>query len=226
MLLIAMETATLAVQDMFYSFQGEGPWIGYPQIFLRLYGCNIHCDYCDEPDRNKQRFSIPEIISRMSQWMDKPLHSLSLTGGEPLLQVAGIMELVQKISMPIYLETNGTLPEALDKVMPYCHYFSVDYKPGHLPKFTEFMTRLISTQNVFVKYVLTQNAPISEVVNLCTVIHQLNPDWPLVIQPVTPFGSVTTRPSPKEIAITHETASSLISNVRVIPQTHKLIGLR
>ena len=38
------------VVEVFSSIQGEGVCLGHRQIFVRLGGCNLHCDYCDEPD--------------------------------------------------------------------------------------------------------------------------------------------------------------------------------
>ena len=33
----------LAVSEVFYSIQGEGPTTGYPAVFVRLGGCNLMC---------------------------------------------------------------------------------------------------------------------------------------------------------------------------------------
>jgi len=95
------------IKDIFYSFQGEGPYIGYPQIFVRLYGCNIYCNYCDEPDfpRQRKRVSIEEIQAQLQPLLLNPVHSISITGGEPLLQADALAELLPTLSHPVYLNT-------------------------------------------------------------------------------------------------------------------------
>ena len=35
------------IREIFESIQGEGPYIGYKQLFVRFCGCNLHCGYCD-----------------------------------------------------------------------------------------------------------------------------------------------------------------------------------
>ena len=35
------------INEIFSSIQGEGPVVGYKQLFIRFCGCNLNCDYCD-----------------------------------------------------------------------------------------------------------------------------------------------------------------------------------
>ena len=37
----------IKLSEIFFSIQGEGVLIGTPTVFIRLYGCNLRCDWCD-----------------------------------------------------------------------------------------------------------------------------------------------------------------------------------
>ena len=76
------------VKEIFSSIQGEGPVVGYKQLFIRFCNCNLKCNYCDtEFDKtNSEEFSPQELYKKItSEYNLKTFHSISLTGGEPLL---------------------------------------------------------------------------------------------------------------------------------------------
>ena len=215
------------VKDIFYSFQGEGPWVGYPQIFIRFYGCNIHCSYCDEPDfvKDKKKMSIDEIVAEVNRLSENNyVHSVSFTGGEPLLYSEFIKQLSPHITFPLYLESNATLPDRLALIMDDITYFSMDYKPGYEEPFKESMQVLKDKDNVFVKYILCPDYPDSDIETIAELLEGTS--IPLVIQPVTPFGLVTKKATPEEIYRGYALAKKRLSDVRVIPQTHKFINLK
>jgi 7-carboxy-7-deazaguanine synthase len=109
--------AGLRVIEVFDSLQGEGYWTGTPMTFVRLAGCNapeagLECvRWCDTPGSwdaaSGECLSVAAIIARVH------FPRLCLTGGEPLLQPAGVAELVaeaRRCGIRAHLETNGTLP--------------------------------------------------------------------------------------------------------------------
>jgi organic radical activating enzyme len=216
------------IKEIFYSFQGEGLWVGYPQIFVRFFGCNIHCSYCDEPDFVHQRkpYTVDQVMTELAPLLAKRPHSISITGGEPLIQVEALKQLVPLLPIPAYLETNGTLPRHLSDGVDLFEYFSVDYKPGFDKEFAEFMAILRGRKNVFVKWVLTKGFPVLELKKMINTIATVAPDVPFVIQPVTPFGPVKDKATAEDIERAYNFAHQKLADVRVIPQAHKMLGLK
>ena len=106
------------VNEIFHSLQGEGYNTGTASVFIRLSGCNLHCDFCDTMHESGTMMSLPEIVEQVMQFPEAPL--IVLTGGEPSLWideefVHGLKSLTGKT---IAIETNGThpLPQGIDWV--------------------------------------------------------------------------------------------------------------
>lgn len=111
--------ATLKINEIFWSFQGEGLRFGRPSIFLRLSGCNLRCPFCDSPDSWQtpgQELPLPIVLERiMSLRRLQPASQLVITGGEPLLQdLTELVECARKAGFYMAIETNGTLFQDLD----------------------------------------------------------------------------------------------------------------
>lgn len=115
---------TLRVNETFRSLQGEGPSIGQPALFLRLADCNLACSWCDtryswdwaQFDSRQERHDVISTDLAGTIITDLPESGLLVvTGGEPLLQQAGLLELIPTVraSVPglrVEIETNGTVP--------------------------------------------------------------------------------------------------------------------
>lgn len=105
------EAGRLAVQSIFPTIQGEGPFAGRPAIFIRLAGCNLRCWFCDTDfESNIDNIkSVEEILEEVRmQQIEADL--IVLTGGEPLRQ--NIVPLIEGLSRNGFLtqiETAGTI---------------------------------------------------------------------------------------------------------------------
>lgn len=104
---------TLAVQELFTTIQGEGPFAGRPAVFLRLSGCNLKCWFCDTDFESKRSLLAPKLaaLSIKRRARSRAFHSdlLVITGGEPLLQ--NLLPLLEALgdSMQVQIETAGTV---------------------------------------------------------------------------------------------------------------------
>jgi 7-carboxy-7-deazaguanine synthase len=99
----------MKINEIFYSIQGEGKWIGRPNIFIRTAGCNLRCKYCDTTYayESGKEMGINQILVSIKKY---PCKYVCITGGEPLLQsdITELIEKLQKEKYKICLETNGS----------------------------------------------------------------------------------------------------------------------
>jgi organic radical activating enzyme len=233
--------ATLS--EIFSSFQGEGPYIGERQIFVRFAGCNLDCSYCDTPQAKSivpqytlhtqsenKLFGNPikkeELLAHLSAFPKNLMHSLSITGGEPLLQVDFLKLFLPETKMKIYLETNGTLPKNLEEIIELVDIISLDFK---LPSSTGLSSYLKEHQKcleiaynkeVFVKIVVSENTKSLEVDEAAGIIAEIDPEILTILQPASPIRK------PQNLFALHAVARRKLKRVRVIPQVHKLLGLK
>lgn len=243
-----MSTNEASLVEVFSSFQGEGLYVGERQIFIRFAGCNLSCQYCDTPlalqvpklfkleaipgsrkyEQHNNPANLDQLVGIISA-LDKPEgshHSISLTGGEPLLQVDFIKQLIPKLKHKYYLETNGVLPDHLAEVIELIDIVAMDIKlpsaTGLSPYWKEHKKTLETAylKEVFVKIVFTKGSKIKEIDEAAGLIAAVDDKIPLVLQPVSPHS-----PTNEQIFAFYNTARRKLKKVRVIPQAHKGINL-
>jgi 7-carboxy-7-deazaguanine synthase len=221
------------ILDIFASRQGEGICVGDPQIFVRFGGCNEACDYCDTPESipigSGHRESLKEVLGQvraLDKW--RPAKAVSLTGGEPLLQVAFLERLIPELRQdghPIYLETNGTLPRALERVVEGCDWIAMDVKPQTAIGRDQWEAHrwFLKTggKKIFVKMVLTATTREEELQRAVDLINGVRPDIPFVLQPATAWGTAKTIPLTR-LASWWALAARQLLDVRILPQVHRL----
>jgi len=158
-------------------------------------------------------------------------HSLSITGGEPLLWVDELQVLLpflKEKGLTIYLETNGTLPDQLLQILPMVDIISMDIKlPFDNKNFWavhETFLRNSTQKEVFVKLVVNQDTNLKDLQHACDLIAKVDPSILTILQPVTQLKGIQT-PKPKQLLEWQSLLLKKLINVRVIPQTHVLIGL-
>ena len=82
------ETKLYKVNEIFYSVQAEGFNAGRPAVFVRFFGCNLKCQWCDTKHKTFRFMSADDITKRIMRI--SPLHPklmVVFTGGEPTLQL-------------------------------------------------------------------------------------------------------------------------------------------
>lgn len=105
------------------TIQGEGPHAGRLCTFVRLYGCNLHCAWCDTPftwdTEGRNGTMYPRSLNMTEVTVDDVVEAILpmrvplvvVTGGEPMLQLTGVLELadvLHEYEVAVHVETNGT----------------------------------------------------------------------------------------------------------------------
>ncbi len=245
-------SATASLCEVFSGIQGEGVHVGVRQVFVRFAGCNLSCLYCDTPEARKAtRFAqveqtpggrefgrsanpmpAPELAAALERLDKNHWHdSVCLTGGEPLLAADFISEFAPLCEgRRFYLETNGTLPGELEKVIGLVHTVAMDIKIASSAGYAtaadiwrEFRS-VATAAEVFAKVVVADKTSSGELTQACEVIASVGKDIPLVVQPVTPGGHKIQPPGPTRLLELQAAALDVLDDVRVIPQVHKLMG--
>jgi organic radical activating enzyme len=249
-------SAICQASEIFTSIQGEGLYVGERQIFIRFAGCNLSCQYCDTPSalapqkqykveetpgkKDFKNFDNPAALEELLSVIDRLArqkelnHSISLTGGEPLLQVDFLKTFipeVKKIKLQIYLETNGVLPKHLEEIIENVDIISMDIKLPSATGLSSYTSEhkktleIAAQKDVFVKIVFTRESKAKEIDEASQLIAEVNDEIPLILQPVTPFGPIKHRPNPDQMLAFHAIAKRRLINVRIIPQVHRIMGL-
>jgi len=220
------------IAEIFKSVQGEGIYHGIEQVFVRFYGCNLKCNYCDTPLTSHEELEVPELLNRISSF-GKDYHSISFTGGEPLLQVDFLKELLpgtKTRGIKAYLETNGILYQELSGVIDYVDIVAMDFKlPSStgMPAFWQEHEKFLSIalkKEVFVKIVVLNSTSQKEIGKSVSLIRSFNKDIPLVLQPE--FIQSKEEELIKKMKVFKNLASQYLKNVSIRPQQHKLQGVK
>ena len=100
---------TYKIVETFVSLQGEGMLQGTNMLFVRSYGCNLQCPFCDEPKHVNK-----DLIKEMTQddivklAKESGVRWVCLTGGEPSLRdLNPLIEALQDSDFLVQVETNG-----------------------------------------------------------------------------------------------------------------------
>jgi len=223
--------------EIFSSVQGEGLHIGRRQIFLRFKGCNLDCSFCDtDKEQPAALYDIDEVLEKIDILNISSIHNaVVITGGEPLLRSKFLKRLLPRVrerGFKVCLETNATLAKNLSDVIEYLDTIFVDIKLPSVGKnkpcwqeHKDFL-EVAFDKEFFVKVVVSSSIDIAEFDKAIELVRHASFDIPFVIQPETKKGCSKLNISADEILNLQERALKRLNNVLVIPQAHKMMGIR
>lgn len=235
--------------------QGEGIFTGVRQVFVRFQGCPLECGYCDTPQSRSptaqacmvegipcagEFTAVPNpvdintlagIIGKL--WSPATKH-LSLTGGEPLEHAEFIDELSRLVDYPLYLETNGCLPDEARKVQYVVDVAACDIKlPEHraTDDYESLLRAELETVGIFyeagavtfAKCVVTDRTSDDALQTIARSLSDIDETLPLILQPVTECPGFEP-PDGGRLLELMDVAGEYLMDVRAVPQVHKMMG--
>ncbi len=247
----ATQPTDASLVEIFSSIQGEGPLVGFRQVFIRLSGCNLDCIYCDTDFKPSAvcKVEIQPGTGQIESW-DNPVslervvgfieqfknrypglhHSISLTGGEPLASIDILTNWIPQLKrvLPIHLETNGTLVKELAQVVTDIDFISMDFKLetvcGTATPWDDHRNflRMAGAKLLCAKLVVSDSSTIEEVERAAGIMHECASSASLILQPVTATEQTV---SAQHLFRLQAAAASKFPSVRIIPQTHRWLNL-
>jgi len=210
----------MKISEIFTSISGEGLSIGKKTLFIRCFGCNLNCKWCDTPYAKGRGgytdMSLEEILEKI-----RPHSHVIITGGEPLLQTEIyplINELLYNYYCTVEIETNGSvsISSLPDNVM-----VSMDYK---LP--SSGMEEKMSKDNFYfllkddqVKFVISDDKDYSRAKEVVKSYNLPN----VIFTPTYYYQGERYFDDLKKLT-KKVMEDDLPSNVRVLPQLHKIVS--
>ena len=242
------------LSELFSSIQGEGPYIGERHLFVRFCECHRKCIFCDTNTQQTDNIMV-EMSSEEIEYLPNPISlenllnlinkidknnnnkKISITGGEPLLQTRFLKKLLPSLvenKKKIYLETAGDLPKQLEAIVKWIDVASVDIKlasvtneKNNFPLHWQFI-KCLSDYNIefFTKIIVSNDTDEMELISAAEGISKYAGKNNLfILQPMSSTERVNNIPTLKNIMKWQEKLESVLDNVRVIPQTHKIMGI-
>lgn len=226
------EPGKIPVSEIFYSIDGEGSRTGLPVIFIRLFGCNLNCTYCDTRYACREdvaddlgiigydNMEFSRILYNIERF--EPCRRITLTGGEPLIHrnANELIAFLRERRYEVNIETNGSI--ALRDVVLYQnerpgtdYFFTMDWKSfssGEAGRMLPDNLDVLRSSDV-IKFVVGNQADLEQMKEIVLKIQ--NVPAQIYVSPV--WGKI----EPKEI-VEYILKEGLV-DVRVQVQLHKII---
>lgn len=186
----------MKISEIFSSIEGEGKRVGLPATFIRTFGCDMACTYCDSKyawaktyEAEAYDMTVDEILEKVKQL---GIPNITITGGEPLLQpdFADLLHALEAAGYWVNVETNGGhIPITTHSQDTF---YTMDFKT-YSSRMTDRMNRnalAVLGRNDVLKFVV---GDANDLRQTKTVLDELKPSCQVYISPV--FGKI----EPKKI---------------------------
>ncbi len=225
------------ILEVFQSIQGEGKYAGVKQVFVRFFECNMHCTWCDTPHsigdgaRHFDEYTLEELWKKIYSLSDN-CHSVSFTGGEPMLQKDFIKKLLPKlkeVKLPSYLETNGIFYQELEELIDNIDIIAMDIKLPSSTKCQPFwqehreFLKIARRKEVFIKTVISSDTERDDILTSIDLVADVDPEILYILQP----NYFDQQNGVMKKCLEYQKDCLLrLKNARIIPQMHKILKVR
>lgn len=137
-------------------------------------GCNFRCGYCHNPELINGEAKIEEVFEFLKTRQGK-LDGVVITGGEPCLQkdLPEFIKQVKELGFAVKLDTNGSFPEMLEKVLPDLDYVAMDIK-APLEKYSQIVNVDVDTSKIMKSIEILKNGGVDYEFRTTVVKSQLS----------------------------------------------------
>lgn len=137
-------------------------------------GCNFRCGYCHNPELINGEAKIEEVFEFLKTRQGK-LDGVVITGGEPCLQknLPEFIKQVKELGFAVKLDTNGSFPEMLEKVLPDLDYVAMDIK-APLEKYSQIVNVDVDTSKILKSIEVLKNGGVDYEFRTTVVKSQLS----------------------------------------------------
>ena len=223
--------APFRVNEIFLSVQGEGLHVGERTVFVRFYGCPLRCAWCDQPEALTHtgvgRFQemAPDAV-RDEVVRHRAAKRVCLTGGEPVIAPrASLVWLLGELRGAGYwisVETSGA--RVVEELFEWIDFWTVAPKGRSAETFagdvvgaqTPTLRRFLSVplERRQFKFVIQHREDVEDAVG---ILDALGYKGSVVLQPEHSRGDGR--------ALFDWWPWDRYPDARLIPQTHKIVGL-
>ncbi|HEY2494243.1 MAG TPA: 7-carboxy-7-deazaguanine synthase QueE [Paenibacillus sp.] len=235
-------SAPIPVMEIFGpTVQGEGMVIGTKTMFIRTAGCEYRCSWCDSAFtwdgsgiEQIKAMQPEDIWTKLSEIGGQRFSHVTLSGGNPALlpQLGSLIDLLHLHHITVAVETQGSkwqdwlldIDEVTLSPKPPSSGMSTDWE-----KLDDILERLVQRPAPFthsLKVVIFDAIDL----NYAEKVHVRYPTVPLFLQignPDVHTIDITEHTSfllqRYEWLIEHVMESTILNNVRVLPQLHTLV---
>lgn len=180
---------------------------------------------------------LADVVVTMLE-SEAAIDAIALTGGEPLTQSDFVAAFLRssRLPVPVLLETNGVLPRRLQEVLPLVDIVSMDIKLPSNTHEADFwdehaqFVALARSKELYVKILVDQSTAEDDVQRAVSLLAPIRPAVPTFLQPIVEAtgADATCRPliDADRLAQLYGLARRQLPAIRVLPQMHKLLGIR